>query len=114
MRHNHVGQSQSGDETQGRREELLYPRKIEVEREGEEPKDGERGDHREIQRDSNPTLREHLATRLEVLTRVPTDKPHRESSERRKDDPRDEAQGSLQVFRALVSLSLERDDKREG
>lgn len=112
MRHYHVGQGQSGNETQRRREELLYPRKIEVEREGQKPEESECGNKREIQRNSNSTRGEHLATQLKVLPRVPAYEPHRESSEGRKDDPSDETQESLQGFRAVIPSLLEREQKR--
>lgn len=112
MRYYHVGQGQSGDEAQRRREELLYPRKIEVEREGQKPEESECGNNGEIQRNSDPTRGEHLATQLKVLPRVPAYEPYRESSERRKDDPSDETQESLQGFRAVIPSLLERVQKR--
>jgi hypothetical protein len=112
MRYHHVGQGQSGNETQRRREELLYPGEIEVEGEGEKAEESEGGNNGEIQRNSDPTRREHLATQLKVLPRVPAYEPYRESSERRKEHPSDETHESLQGFRAVIPSLLERDQKR--
>ena len=58
--------------------------------------------------------REHRATRLQVLPRVSTYKPHCEASQRRKDNPGGETYESLQAFRSLVSALLKRDNKQES